>query len=1481
MPTQIKMLLVEDNPNDAELVLRELRKAGLEIDSQRVDTPSAYRAALDQKPDMILADYNLPQFSGVDAIRLLREQNLDIPLIIVSGTVGEEDAVACIKLGAADYLLKDRLGRLPEAINRALADKQRREAKKQADEALAFMAAIVKTSSDAIIGETLEGIILSWNAGAEAIYGYHEDEAIGHSITMIAPPDRSDEIPNLLQRLKQGETIENFETKRVRKDSQIIDVSLTVSPIFEADGTPKAASIIARDITARKEAERALERANRAYRTLSAGNQALLRSADENELLDAVCRAIVEVGGYNLAWIGYKVDDEDKTVRPMAWFGIGADQIPQAKLTWAETEQGRGPSGTAIRTGKLVAIQNIATEPESITYRNRALQLGHQAVAAFPLISQVEVLGGLCVYAPDPDSFSGEELALLEEMADDLAFGIETLRSRALREKAERELARVNRAYRTLSAANHALVHATDEQALLDAVTRQIVEVGGYLGGGVSYKVEDEAKTMLVMAYTGPGAEAIRKVALTWADTPQGQQPAAIAIRTGRAAIMRNLPTDPQSSVSVTRERLFEPSHIAMAALPLMAEDQVIGSLSVLATEPEGFSPEELDLLSELAGDLAFGIETIRTRLDRAFAVAALAEREAHFRLLFYANPHPMWVYDLETLRFLEVNDSAVALYGFSRDEFFEMTIPNIRPEEDVPGLLEHIRESPDGTRMTSEWRHRLKDGTLIDVEIASQPLEFEGRNARLVAAYNITERKQAAAAEHAAKEALEQQHERLSALYQVGKIVNSKLDVSEILDYVADEAMRVTHSTLGMVLVANPSTGLFERRSLRGFTPEEEKLAHATVLKLDQGLNGRVYQTQQLIQVEDVQAQPEYYRGFERTRSELVIPILREGIVLGNIDLQSAEVGGFREVDLNYLQALAEQAALAINNARLYEELENYNEFLKQAATAEHEAKVALEQQHERLVALYQVGKIVNSTLDVTKILNFVANEAMRVTNAARGLVLVANTSEGVFDRTSLRGFTPRERERAETAILTLDKGLNGQAYRTGEVVRVDDVRTQPEYFPLIKSTRSELVIPILREGIVLGNIDLQSTKVGGFLDIDLDYLQALAEQAALAINNARLYQELETYNEYLEQAVKERTTELESTKNRVESILSSVGDALMVLGMNGRIKQVNPSFERQTGFNPVEAENQDHHELLRLEFGSKGDYQSALETLTPGQVWQGQTNVTRKDGSTYDADFTIAPVRDDSGAIKMLVASIRDITFLKEVERAKDQFVSNVSHELRTPITSLKLNHSMIGRDPARQEVYVGRLGREINRLNDLIEDLLRLSRLEAGRVELSLVPVDLNAIASQLVADRTPIAEGRNLSLTFEEAPDLEPVSADPGLLVQALSVLLTNAMNYTPAEGKVVVSTTSREDKRGHWVGLRVSDTGPGISQSEQLRLFERFYRGTAGRASGAPGTGLGLSIAKQIVDRHRGRLEVASKGIPGEGAAFTIWLPAEK
>ena len=256
MIKSLSLLMIEDSESDADLVVRMLHKAGYEVRSERVEDATEMKAALvRQSWDAIICDYSLPRFDAPSALALLQQAELDIPFLIVSGAIGEDTAVTMMKAGAHDYLMKSNLARLVPAVEREIREAQMRRERRVAEGVISRLAAIVESSEDAIIGKTLDGVVVSWNPGAEKLYGYTAAEIVGSPLSVLVPADRPNEVTQILAKIRRGEVVTHLETKRRKKDGKIIDVSLTISPIRDATGQIVGASSIARDITARKRAE--------------------------------------------------------------------------------------------------------------------------------------------------------------------------------------------------------------------------------------------------------------------------------------------------------------------------------------------------------------------------------------------------------------------------------------------------------------------------------------------------------------------------------------------------------------------------------------------------------------------------------------------------------------------------------------------------------------------------------------------------------------------------------------------------------------------------------------------------------------------------------------------------------------------------------------------------------------------------------------------------------------------------------------------------------------------------------------------------------------------------------------------------------------------------------------------------------------------------------------------------------------------------
>ena len=300
---------------------------------------------------------------------------------------------------------------------------------------------ITRTAQDAILIMNAEGIITYWNESAQRMFGYTKEEAIAKPLHPLLAPSRFHEAfeRGMSHFIKTGEGSaigKTIELIALRKDATEFPIELSLSANMK-EGKWEAIGII-RDITKRKEASDLIHRSNRALKTLSAGNMALVQAKSEDELLKSVTKVIVKEGGYSLAVVDYAQDDLQKSIVPMAWSGLKGENYWIEELSWSESAENQMPVSKAIRTATVQITHNIAEESEFKVWRDAALARGYSASIAFPLMEGDKVFGALNIYASEPNAFSEEEkeeVRLLEELANDLAYGIITLRTRISHER--------------------------------------------------------------------------------------------------------------------------------------------------------------------------------------------------------------------------------------------------------------------------------------------------------------------------------------------------------------------------------------------------------------------------------------------------------------------------------------------------------------------------------------------------------------------------------------------------------------------------------------------------------------------------------------------------------------------------------------------------------------------------------------------------------------------------------------------------------------------------------------------------------------------------------------------------------------------------------------------------------------------------------------------------------------------------------------
>jgi two-component system NtrC family sensor kinase len=494
------------------------------------------------------------------------------------------------------------------------------------------------------------------------------------------------------------------------------------------------------------------------------------------------------------------------------------------------------------------------------------------------------------------------------------------------------------------------------------------------------------------------------------------------------------------------------------------------------------------------------------------------------------------------------------------------------------------------------------------------------------------------------------------------------------------------------------------------------------------------------------------------------------------------------------------------------------------------------LQRRLQELEALAHIGRTVTAMLDLDQVLTTVVDAAVRLTGAEEGSLLLLDDESGELYMRASKNF---DQEFARTFRLRVEDSLAGQVIATGSPVILDE--STPQKIKTSYLVHSLLYVPLRVHGRTLGVLGVDNRTPGRTMTReDMTVVMAMADYAAIAIENARLY------------------ARSESERRKLETILTHTEDGVIVVDtenrlllMNGTARQAFGIREGMVGRSIVEAT--DDPSLLGL-------------LRAPGRLPHREEIVLR-DGRVFNAQRT--PIQGVGQAIVM-----QDITHLKELDRIKSEFVTTVSHDLRSPLTAILGYVELIERAgpvTEQQQDFIRRVQMSVQQMTQLVTAMLDLGRIEAG-LDAAKENARLGALASYAIENLRALAEAKELKLEVDLPTDLPMVTGVPLRLRQLVTNLVDNAIKYTPAGGTVRVRAESDDGQ----VVLQVSDTGPGIPAADQPYLFDKFFR-----ASNVPkdaiGTGLGLSIVKSIVDSHGGRIWVDST--LGEGTTFTVVLPA--
>lgn len=523
-------------------------------------------------------------------------------------------------------------------------------------------------------------------------------------------------------------------------------------------------------------------------------------------------------------------------------------------------------------------------------------------------------------------------------------------------------------------------------------------------------------------------------------------------------------------------------------------------------------------------------------------------------------------------------------------------------------------------------------------------------------------------------------------------------------------------------------------------------------------------------------------------------------------------------------------------------------------------------------LGALLTIAEVATQSLDIEKILNDTLDKSLEILGFDVGFIrtldrenknMLVRVARGLRSPEFLAGLAPIGAERRNVSRIV---------FETKEPYICTDVRKNPIYRN--RSMEREGVIstaaaPVMSKNRVLGIMVVGSRQLHRFRKREIELLMAFGSQLGAALENAELYDEVNKSKVY------------------IENLVENAADLIITTDLDDRILTWNRGAEVLFGYDKDEVIGKHLSILLPPERFHELEEMRAKVQIS-GALRDIEIRSKKKDGVMIYLSLSVSPVRDLDGKIVGFLRVAKDITEkkryerrLKELDKMKSDFVSNVSHELRTPLTSIKgsvdnMLDGLTGSLNEKQIRYLNRIKSNTDRLSRLINDLLDLSRIESGHVEVRPTNLPLTALAEEVAEHMKALAAEKLIRIEIPPADPKVTAWADRDKVTQVLMNLISNAVKFTPRDGKITVAL---EKNGSDYIQISVADTGPGILPEERNRIFSKFYQVANVDKQKPKGSGLGLAISKALVEMHGGKIWMESE--VGKGSTFYFTLPAQQ
>jgi GAF domain-containing protein len=1186
-------------------------------------------------------------------------------------------------------------------------------------------------------------------------------------------------------------------------------------------------------------------------------------------------------------------------------------------------------SGRAILDRTVVHMADLATAPEEEFPVGREMQrrIGHRAILSVPLMREDRAIGAIALWRMEARAFSDSQIELVKTFADQAAIAIENVRLfNETREALEQQQASAE-VLRVISSS------VADTAPVFERIAESCKRL--FDGSIVGINLVGEDGMIHVGYYDGPNPEQFRRLFPT---------PLSAESSTGRAILERRIVHYPDVEhgddvPEYTRRSSEATGERSLLFAPMLWEGRGVGAIVVARRVARAFSDKEIALLKTFADQAVIAIQNARLFNETNEALEQQTAISEILRTISSSPTDVQPVFEIIGERAEKLCDADISVVSRVDGDVIRLAavhgatsegVEAIRTRFPMPVGDETITARTIRQRAVVHVADVLAD-PVYDTKDVARAAGYRGslgvpmlRHDQVIGAIFVGRREPgpfsdsqitllktfadqgAIAIENVrlfneTREGLEQQ----TAIAEILRVISSSpTDVRPVLDAIAERAARLCDASAASMYLIDDD----QLRHLASKGPSPDPVMHVDSLPISRDtVTGRAILERRTIQLPDLLAEaaefPLSHDIAKRLghRSVVVVPLFREGQPFGAILLRRQDVRPFGEREVALLQTFGDQAAIALENVRLF-----------------NETKEALDQQRAAGEVLTAIS---SSIADAKPVFDVILQSCQRLfAGHIVGVMLVRD--DGLLDLGAYRG-PGADKLRKMYPRPMIDASVSGRAILERRIVAYPDV--DADQTPALTRELADIVgfraivaAPMIFEGRGIGALWVGRSFKGAFTDKQLALLKTFADQAVIAIQNARLFNE-----------TKEALDQQRASGEVLSAISSSIADTMPVFDrilascerlFAGKVGQINvvdenrmvhlaayhgPGRAAASGIFPFRLDTSsatglsiERRAVLHYPDIERDDdvppiaragwtVQGLRALMVAPMIWEGEgvgaVFVGREHPGPYSAkEIALLKTFADQAVIAIqnarLFREIQDKSKQLEIaNQHKSEFLANMSHELRTPLNAIigfseVLLERLFGELNDKQDDYLKDIHSSGRHLLNLINDILDLSKVEAGRMELERATFDLPTAIGNAMALIRERAQKHAIALDVHIEPGLASIDADERKLKQILLNLLSNAVKFTPDGGRIEVRALCVGDD----LKIAVEDTGIGIAASDHEAVFEEFRQVGRQYTSKHEGTGLGLALTRRFVELHGGTIRVDSE--PGKGSVFTFVLP---